>query len=157
MPGHWEGHLIIGRNGAACEATLVERMCGFTALLVLPSKHAEPTTDAVVEYFTGLPEMMQRTLVRDRGTEMPHHHKATLATTMPVCFADPHAPRQRRLDTTLLRTEVPEECRARTRNNGAARVHRMDVPHFREHEDLHRTADRILRVIVRASPSPLKG
>ena len=95
VPGHWEGDLIIGKNGASCAATLVERMSGFTALLALPSKHAEPTADAVIEYFTGLPEMMRGSLAWDRGTEMAHHHKVTLATTMPVLFADPHSSWQR--------------------------------------------------------------
>ena len=38
--------LIIGKNGTSCAATLVERMSGFTGLLALPSKQAEPTADA---------------------------------------------------------------------------------------------------------------
>lgn len=45
VPGHWEGDLIIGKNGTSCTATLVERMSGFTGLLALPPKNAEATTD----------------------------------------------------------------------------------------------------------------
>lgn len=66
VPGHWEGDPIIGKNGTSCVATLVERMSGFTGLLALPSKHAETTADAVIEYFHELPEMMRASLAWDR-------------------------------------------------------------------------------------------
>src|SRR5699024_1237970 len=97
VPGHWAGDLIIGKNGASCAATLVERMSGFTGLLALPSHHAEPTADAVIEYFNALPEMMRASLAWDRGSEMAKHAKVSLATSMPVHFADPtgNAPRTR--------------------------------------------------------------
>jgi len=95
VPGHWEGDLIIGKNGSSCAATLVERMSGFTGLLALPSKHAEGTADAVIEYFAELPRMMQASLAWDQGSEMAHHAKVSLATDMPVYFADPHSPWQR--------------------------------------------------------------
>lgn len=95
VPGHWEGDLIIGKNGTSCAATLVERMSGFTGLLALPSKHAEPTADAVIEYFRALPEMMKASLAWDQGSEMAQHAKVSLATQMPVYFADPHSPWQR--------------------------------------------------------------
>lgn len=95
VPGHWEGDLIIGKNGASCAATLVERMSGFTALLALPSKHADQAADAVIEYFTGLPEMMRASLAWDQGSEMAQHAKVSLATNMPVYFADPRSPWQR--------------------------------------------------------------
>ncbi|WP_255351709.1 IS30 family transposase, partial [Brachybacterium sp. SW0106-09] len=95
VPGHWEGDLIIGKNGTSCAATLVERMSGFTGLLALPSKHAEPTADAVIEYFNALPEMMKASLAWDQGSETAQHVKVSLATQMPVYFADPHSPWQR--------------------------------------------------------------
>lgn len=95
VPGHWEGDLIIGKNGASCAATLVERMSGFTGLLALPSKHAEGTADAVIEYFTEPPRMMQASLAWDQGSEMAQHAKVSLATDMPVYFAEPHSPWQR--------------------------------------------------------------
>lgn len=95
VPGHWDGDLIIGKNGTSCAAMLVERMSGFTGLLALPSKHAEPTADAVIEYFNALPEMMKASLAWDQGSEMAQHVKVSLATQMPVYFADPHSPWQR--------------------------------------------------------------
>lgn len=95
VPGHWECDLIIGKNGTSCAAALVERMSGFTGLLALPSKHAEPTADAVIEFFYDLPEMMKASLAWDQGSEMAQHAKVSLATAMPVYFADPHSPWQR--------------------------------------------------------------
>ncbi|GAA1311854.1 hypothetical protein GCM10009591_22530 [Brachybacterium tyrofermentans] len=95
VPGHWEGDLFIGKNGTSCAETLVERMSGFTGLLALPSKHAEGTADAVIEYFTKLPKMMQASLAWDQGSEMAQHAKVSLATDMPVYFADPYSPWQR--------------------------------------------------------------
>ena len=62
VPGHWEGDLIIGKNGTSCAATLVERMSGFTGLLALPSKQAKPTADAVIEHVNALPQMMKASL-----------------------------------------------------------------------------------------------
>lgn len=75
VPGHWEGDLIIGKNGASCAATLVERMSGFTELLALPSKHAEPTAEAVIEHFNDLPQMMKASLAWDQGSEMAQQAK----------------------------------------------------------------------------------
>ncbi|WP_348634954.1 IS30 family transposase [Tessaracoccus lacteus] len=87
--------MIIGKNGASCAATLVERMSGFTGLLALPSKHAEHAADTVIKYFNALPEMMRASLAWDQASEMAHYAKVTLATAMPVYFADPHSPWQR--------------------------------------------------------------
>ena len=111
VPGHWEGDLIIGKNGTSCAATLVERMSGFTGLLALPSKHAEPTADAVIEFFNDLPEMMKASLAWDQGSEMAQHAKVSLATAMPVYFADPHSPWQRGSNENtngLLRQYLPK-------------------------------------------------
>lgn len=74
--------------------TLVERVSGLAGLLALASKHAEPTAEAVIEYFNEIPEMMRASLAWDRGSEMAQHTRITLATQMPVYFADPHSPWQ---------------------------------------------------------------
>lgn len=66
-------------------------MSGFTGLLALPSAHAEPSLDAIIEYVNDLREMTEASLAWDQGSEMTQHAKVALATKMPVCFADPHS------------------------------------------------------------------
>ncbi|WP_232012126.1 IS30 family transposase [Actinomyces slackii] len=73
----------------------MERVSGLAGLLALPSKHAETTAEEVIEYFNELPKMLRASLAWDRGSEMAQHTRITLATQMPVYFADPHPPWQR--------------------------------------------------------------
>ena len=96
MPGHWEGDLIIGRNGACAAATLVERTSRFTTILALPEgKDSADVADALIEHCTELPAMMRKSLTWDQGSQMARHAAVTLATDLPVYFADPHSPWQR--------------------------------------------------------------
>ena len=96
VPGHWEGDLIIGRAGATAAATLVERSTRYVAILGLPQgKNSDALADTLIEHADALPAMMRRSLTWDQGTEMARHAAYTLATHMPVYFADPHSPWQR--------------------------------------------------------------
>ncbi len=96
VPGHWEGDLVIGKNGASAAITLVERVSRFTAILALPDgKDSAGVADALIEHCTELPAMMRKSLTWDQGSEMARHAALTLATDLPVYFADPHSPWQR--------------------------------------------------------------
>ena len=50
VPGHWEGDLIVGKNGAAAAGTLVERTSRFTAIVPLPfGRAADQVRTALIE------------------------------------------------------------------------------------------------------------
>lgn len=96
VPGHWEGDLILGANNASAIGTLVERSTRFVMLIHLPGRRtAEEFYQALMPTITALPEQLRRSLTWDNGKEMGCHHKITLATGMPIYFADPHSPWQR--------------------------------------------------------------
>lgn len=95
VPGHWEGDLILGKNGLSQIATLVERTTRYVLLAKPDSKHAPVVCDVLVDAMRGLPESMKQTLTWDRGTEMADHVNFTLATDIDVYFCDPHSPWQR--------------------------------------------------------------
>ena len=96
VPGHWEGDLIIGKNGKSAVITLAERASRFALIIALPDgRTADKVADALADRILALPAALRRTLTWDRGSEMAAHAGFTLATDVKVYFADPHAPWQR--------------------------------------------------------------
>jgi len=96
VPGHWEGDLIIGKNGASAIGTLVERHTRFLILLHLADgKTAEHVRLAMTNAIATLPDALRRSITWDQGTEMTQHATFTVETGIPVFFCDPHSPWQR--------------------------------------------------------------
>lgn len=96
VPGHWEGDLIIGKDGKSAIGTLVERATRYVMLLHLPGDHgAESVRDALVTTVQTLPAHLRRSLTWDQGSEMGTHGSFTIATDVPVYFCDPASPWQR--------------------------------------------------------------
>ncbi|MFI1161742.1 IS30 family transposase [Streptomyces sioyaensis] len=96
VPGHWEGDLIIGKDGKSAIGTLVERATRYVMLLHLPADHgAESVRDALVTTVQTLPSHLRRSLTWDQGSEMAAHGSFTVTTDVPVYFCDPASPWQR--------------------------------------------------------------
>lgn len=96
VPGHWEGDLIVGKNGRSAIGTLVERTTRFLLLLHLPARHtAEAVRDAMTATIQTLPERLRRSVTWDQGSEMAQHAQFSLDTNVAVYFCDPHSPWQR--------------------------------------------------------------
>jgi len=96
VPGHWEGDLIVGKDGKSAIGTLVERSTRFVLLLHLPGSHDAATVAAAMsEAMAGLPAQLRRSLTWDQGHEMSNHRQIALDTGLAVYFCDPHSPWQR--------------------------------------------------------------
>jgi IS30 family transposase len=96
VPGHWEGDLIVGKEGKSAIGTLVERKTGFVLLLHLPDDHgALAVQEAMITKMSQLPESLRQTLTWDQGIEMTNHVQIAAATDLAIYFCDPHSPWQR--------------------------------------------------------------
>jgi IS30 family transposase len=111
VPGHWEGDLIVGRNGRSQVGTLVERTTRFVLLMKLADGCAETLETAMRKAIRTLPAELFRTITWDQGSEMARHTNFTFATGIPIYFCDPHSPWQRGSNENtngLLRQYMPK-------------------------------------------------
>jgi transposase, IS30 family len=96
VPGHWEGDLLLGKNGKSAIGTLVERKTRFLMLLHLPRGHsAVDVEEAMLAATKRLPQVLWKSLTWDRGHEMWRHAQIKLATGLEIYFCDPAKPWQR--------------------------------------------------------------
>jgi len=96
VPGHWEGDLIIGKQGRSAIGTLVERSSRYVALLHLPNGYGPLEVKAAMIAATRrLPQQLWKSLTWDQGMEMRDHAAITMATGLDIYFCDPGKPWQR--------------------------------------------------------------
>jgi IS30 family transposase len=112
VPGHWEGDLLIGKDGKSAVGTLVERTTRCVLLLHLPAgRDARLVEQAMRQAIGALPGQLARTITWDQGKELAFHAEVTIATGIPVYFWDPHKPWQRGSNehtNRLLRQYLPK-------------------------------------------------
>jgi IS30 family transposase len=94
VPGHWEGDLVEGARGTFV-ATLVERRSRFVILVKVANKRTETVVAALIRAVRKLPVALRKSLTWDRGHELAHHARFTVATNVQVYFCDPSSPWQR--------------------------------------------------------------
>ena len=96
VPGHWEGDLIVGKNGRSAVGTLVERSTRYLLLLHLGEGRDAAKVDAAMRRaIAKLPSELFRTITWDQGKEMSLHAAFTIDTGIQIYFCDPHSPWQR--------------------------------------------------------------
>jgi IS30 family transposase len=71
VPGHWEGDLVIGKDGKTAVATLVERTSRFLILVPLTGRDSLTVGNAVIAATGGLPAQIRRSLTWDCGRRWP--------------------------------------------------------------------------------------
>lgn len=112
VPGHWEGDLILGKDGRSAVGTLVERTSRFVLVLHLKGDRSADAVDAAMrKAIATLPGELCRSITWDQGAEMANHVDFTVTTDIPIYFCDPHAPWQRGSNENtngLLRQYLPK-------------------------------------------------
>lgn len=108
--GDWEGDTVIGKDHKGAMVTLADRASRYTLATLLPSKHAEGVTAAVMRLLR--PHKCKRhTVTFDNGKEFAGHEEIARKLKLDVYFAHPYHSWERGLNENtngLLRQYFPK-------------------------------------------------
>jgi IS30 family transposase len=108
--GDWEGDTIIGKGHSGAIVSLVDRVSRYTLLRQLPSKHAEPVRDAIIDLLKPF-KNRTITLTFDNGLEFAKHEEMSKALDADIYFAHPYHSWERGLNENtngLVRQYAPK-------------------------------------------------
>ena len=102
---------IIGANHKGALVSLVERCSKYTLIAGVPTKHAQPIAEKVIDLLKPIKDAVH-TLTVDNGKEFADHQNIANALDAKVYFAHPYSPWQRGLSENtngLLRQYFPKK------------------------------------------------
>jgi transposase, IS30 family len=109
--GDWEVDTIIGRYHHQGIVTLVDRHSKFTLMKKVPSKHAEPVKQAIVDMMKPIQDYVL-TITSDNGKEFAYHQEISRVLQSDFYFAHPYQSWQRGLNehtNGLIREYFPKK------------------------------------------------
>ena len=94
--GDWEGDLIVSAgHSRTALITLVERLTGYTEVMLIPTRCAPQVRQAIVRRMKQLPPDLRLSLTFDNGSEFSDWEQLTASLQTEVFFTHPHAPWER--------------------------------------------------------------
>jgi len=109
--GDWEVDTIIGKHHHQGIVTIVDRCSKFTLMKKVPSKHAEPVKQAILDLLKPIQEHTL-TITSDNGKEFSYHQEISRVLNTAFYFAHPYQSWQRGLNehtNGLIREYFPKE------------------------------------------------
>ena len=93
--GHWESDSVIGAHGSGGIHTTIERVSRYYVGVKVSAVAAEPTLQAQLGVYRGIPAHAVRSITADNGSEFSHHYKLADLIGVPTYFCDPYSAYQR--------------------------------------------------------------
>ena len=109
--GDWEVDTVIGKHHHQGIVTLVDRHSKFTLMKKVPSKHAEPVKQAIIDLLKPVKDHTL-TITSDNGKEFAYHQEVSSALDTKFYFAHPYQSWQRGLNehtNGLIREYFPKK------------------------------------------------